>query len=132
MDALFTAASATCVTGLVRFDTYSHWTLFGQVVILLMIQIGGIGFMTIAMFFVMLAKRRIGLNQRMVMQETVAAPQVGGIVKMAKFILFGTLLFEGLGAVLLPFISAPGSDCCRGSILGCSILSPRSATRALT
>lgn len=107
LDALFTAASATCVTGLVRFDTYSHWTLFGQVVILLMIQIGGIGFMSVAMFFVMLAKRRIGLNQRMVMQEAVAAPQVGGIVKMTKFILFGTLLLEGLGAVLLAFYFCP-------------------------
>lgn len=118
LDALFTAASATCVTGLVRFDTYSHWTLFGQVVILLMIQIGGIGFMTIAMFFVMLAKRRIGLNQRMVMQEAVAAPQVGGIVKMAKFILFGTLLFEGLGAILLAFYFCPRFGLLQGAYFG--------------
>ena len=107
LDALFTAASATCVTGLVRYDTYTHWTFFGQIIILLMIQIGGIGFMTITLSFVMLAKRRIGLNQRILMQETVAAPQVGGIVKMTRLIIYGTLFLEGLGAALLAFHFCP-------------------------
>ncbi len=107
LDALFTATSATCVTGLVLFDTYTHWTLFGQLVILTLIQIGGIGFMTVAISLVSLTKRKIGLNQRFIMQESVAAPQVGGIVRMTKFILLGTLVFEGLGTLLLSFHFCP-------------------------
>lgn len=101
LDALFTAASATCVTGLVRFDTYSHWTMFGQIVIMLMIQIGGMGFITISLSFIMLAGRRIGLNQRLLMQESIAAPQVGGIVKLVRMLLKVVFLTEGIGAVLL-------------------------------
>ncbi len=114
LDALFTATSATCVTGLVRFDTYTHWTLFGQLVILALIQIGGMGFMTLAISLVSLTKRKIGLNQRVIMQESVAAPQVGGIVRMTKFILLGTFLFEGLGALLLCFHFCPQLGFWRG------------------
>ena len=77
MDAWFTATSATCVTGLVLHDTYSFWSPFGQSVILLLIQIGGIGFMTIAISALTITKRKIGLSQRLLMQESMAAPQVG-------------------------------------------------------
>lgn len=101
LSALFTATSATCVTGLVVFDTYRHWSLFGQIVILLMIQIGGLGFMTIGVFFSIFLRKKISLNTRGILQESVNTLQIGGIVKLVKKIVKGTLLFEGLGAVLL-------------------------------
>jgi len=106
-DCFFTATSATCVTGLIRFDTFTHWTLFGQLVILTMIQIGGVGFMTIAIMAMVFAHKRIGLSQRVIMQNSVSAPQLGGIVHMTKFIAGGTLLVEGIGAVLLCFAFVP-------------------------
>ena len=106
-DSLFTATSATCVTGLVRFDTYTHWTTFGQLVILSMIQIGGLGFMTIVMWIMSLTTYKIGLNSRFLLQNSISAPQVGGMVRMTRFILWGTLLVEGLGAVLLSGIFVP-------------------------
>ena len=106
-DCFFTATSATCVTGLVRFDTFSHWTMFGQLVILGLIQIGGIGFMTIAILVMVLTKRKIHLSQRSLMQNSISAPQIGGIVRMTKFIALGTLLIEGIGAVLLSFDFIP-------------------------
>lgn len=107
MDAWFTATSATCVTGLVTNATYTFWSEFGQVVILILIQIGGIGFMTIAISALTLTRKKIGLSERMLMQESVAAPQIGGIVRMSKFVLSGTLFFEGIGAVLLAFYFVP-------------------------
>lgn len=100
-DCFFTATSATCITGLVRFDTFTHWTLFGQLVILFMIQTGGIGFMTVAILVLVLAGRKISLNQRMLMQNSISAPQLGGIVKMTRFIVLGTGLVEAVGAGLL-------------------------------
>jgi len=106
-DSFFTAASATCVTGLIRFDTYTHWSLFGQIVILLLIQVGGMGFVTIAIFMHVLSKQKIGLSSRVLMREAISAPQVGGIVWMTKFILRGTLLLEGLGAVALAIYFCP-------------------------
>lgn len=106
-DAFFTAASATCVTGLVRFDTYTHWSLFGQIVILLLIQVGGMGFVTIAIFMHILSKQKIGLSSRVLMREAISAPQVGGIVWMTRFILRGTLLLEALGAAALAFYFCP-------------------------
>lgn len=106
-DCIFTATSATCVTGLIRFDTATHWSLFGQILIITMIQIGGVGFMSIAMMILILSKRRIGLSSRTLMQDSVSAPQLGGIVKMTKFIISGTLLIEGIGAFLLCFDFVP-------------------------
>ena len=106
-DCFFTATSATCVTGLIRYDTFTHWTLFGQLVILTMIQIGGVGFMTIAILVLVLARRRIGLGQRALMQNSISAPQIGGIVRLTKFIARGTLLIEFIGAVLLSFSFVP-------------------------
>lgn len=106
-DCLFTATSATCVTGLIRYDTYTHWTLFGQLVILALIQVGGVGFMTIAILVMVLTRRKISLSQRAIMQDSISAPQLGGIVRMAKFIALGTGVIELLGAVLLSFDFIP-------------------------
>ncbi len=100
-DALFTATSAACVTGLIRFDTWSTWTLFGQIILLILIQVGGIGFMTVAITIMTVTGRKIGLNPRVMMQNAISAPQVGGITRVARFILKGTALVEGAGALLL-------------------------------
>lgn len=101
LDCLFTATSAVCVTGLVVRDTATHWSLFGQVLILIMIQIGGMGVVTLASSITMATGKKIGLMQRNTMQEAVAAPQVGGIVKFNIFIIKTILLVELIGAVLL-------------------------------
>lgn len=101
LDALFTATSATCVTGLITNDTATYWSGFGQVVILCLIQIGGLGVITIAVFIVKLSGRKIGLMQRSTMQEAIAAPQMGGIVRMTGFILKMVALIELLGAAAL-------------------------------
>ena len=93
-DALFTATSAVCVTGLIVQDTATYWSYFGQGVILLLIQIGGMGVVTLAVAFTMLSGKRISLKQRSTMQEAISAPQVGGIVKFTGFILIMTLIFE--------------------------------------
>ncbi len=106
-DCFFTATSATCVTGLIRFDTATHWTLFGQMVILSLIQIGGVGFMTVAIVIMAFTKRKITLSQRSIMQNSISAPQIGGIVRMSKFIALGTLCIEGVGALLLSFDFIP-------------------------
>lgn len=100
-DALFTATSASCVTGLVVADTYTHWTLFGQIVIICLIQIGGLGFLTILTMFSMLFHRKIGLKERSFLQESVNTMYIGGIVRLIKKILIGTFIIEFLGAVIL-------------------------------
>ena len=107
LTAFFTATSSTCVTGLVRADTCTNWTLFGQAVILVLIQTGGIGFMTICISALSLTKKNIGLASRSLMQNSISAPQLGGIVRMTKFISLGTLLIEGIGALLLAFYFCP-------------------------
>lgn len=101
VDAFFTATSATCVTGLVVYDTYLHWTLFGQIVIILLIQIGGLGFMSIITMFSVLARKKIGLRARSMLQESVNMQQLTGIVRMIKKIVIGTAIFEGTGAIIL-------------------------------
>jgi len=103
IDALFTACSATCVTGLVVYDTFSQFSAFGQVVIILLIQIGGLGFMTFAILLTMAAGRRISLMERINLSEAIGAGRLGGVVKLARRILYGTLLIEGTGALLLFF-----------------------------
>ncbi len=100
-ETLLTATSASCVTGLVVRSTGAHWSLFGQIVILFLIQIGGLGVITVALCFVRLSGRKISLFQRSAMQDSISAPQVGGIVRMTSLILRGTLLTEGAGMVLL-------------------------------
>ena len=87
LDALFTATSAVCVTGLVIKDTATYWSLFGQGVILLLIQIGGMGIITIAIAIAVVSGRKIGLMQRSTMQEAISAPTVGGIVRRTQFII---------------------------------------------
>lgn len=101
LDALFTSVSATCVTGLVVADTWSHWTLFGQLVILTMIQIGGLGFITIATLFFIMTKKQMNLSARSVLQDSISASQGGGVFRLARMILAGTALIEGSGALLL-------------------------------
>lgn len=100
-DAIFTATSATCVTGLVVRDTATYWSVFGQSVILILIQIGGMGIVTAAVAFVSVSGRKIGLMQRSTMQEAVSAHHLGGIVRLTKFILKTMVFIEILGAVLL-------------------------------
>ena len=100
-ETLFTATSAVCVTGLVVQDTATYWSYFGQAVILLLIQIGGLGVVTVASAIALLAGRRISLMQRGTMQEAIAAPKVGGIVRLTGFILRAVFLIEGIGAVCL-------------------------------
>lgn len=114
MDAFFTATSATCVTGLVVFDTYSHWTVFGQAVILALIQIGGMGVVTMAIAISIFTGKRIGLKQRFLMQESISAPQVGGIIRLTSFILKMILLIEGVGALLLSIRFIPQMGFARG------------------
>lgn len=100
-DCLFTAVSATCVTGLVVRDTATYWSLFGKAIILLMIQIGGMGVITVGVTIMRLSGKKIGLAQRSTMQDSISAPQVGGIVKLTGFILKTSLMIELIGALLL-------------------------------
>ena len=100
-EALFTATSAVCVTGLVVQDTGSYWSVFGQAVILTLIQIGGLGVVTVAASFALLSGRRISLMQRSTMQDAISAPRVGGIVRLTRFILRGTFLIELIGALAM-------------------------------
>ena len=102
-EALFTATSAVCVTGLVVQDTGSYWSIFGQTVILVLIQVGGLGVVTVAASFALLSGRKISLMQRSTMQDAISAPNVGGIVRLTRFILRGTFVIELLGvAAMLP------------------------------
>jgi len=114
LDTLFTATSASCVTGLVVVDTWSHWSIFGQVIVLTLIQVGGMGFMTLGVYMAILLRRRIGLKTRGVLQESINSLQIGGIVKLAKKIIQGTLLFESVGALLLMYRFIPRFGLMRG------------------
>lgn len=106
LTALFTSVSASCVTGLVTVDTATHWSLFGQIVIILLIQIGGLGFITIATVFLSFARKNLGLKNRSLMAESINTETLSGFKSFTRRILKGTLLFEGIGALLLsgPFI----------------------------
>lgn len=107
LEALFTATSATCVTGLAVVDTASHWSLLGQMIILAMIQVGGLGFMTIGVMFAMGLKRSISLKVRGLLQESMNSIQLGGVVKMARYVVKGTIIVEGIGALLLMCVFIP-------------------------
>lgn len=100
-DAVFTSTSAVCVTGLITRDTATYWSVFGQTVILALIQIGGMGVVTVAVSIAALSGKKIGLKQRSVMQESISAPQVGGIVRMTRFILKTAVIIEVCGAAAL-------------------------------
>ncbi len=99
-DAVFTSVSATCITGLIVFDTYTQWSLFGQIVLILLIQTGGMGFMTIISLTAMATGRKIGLKERSVLQDSVNNGQIGGIVRLMKKIALGTFIIEGIGTLL--------------------------------
>lgn len=101
LTSLFTATSAVCVTGLVVVDTATHWTTFGHIVILVLIQVGGLGFMTMATFLYLLLGRRIGLKQRLIIQESLNQTNLAGIVRLARYVLFFTFLTELSFAVIL-------------------------------
>lgn len=99
--ALFTATSATCVTGLVLYDTWTQWTGFGQAVILALIEIGGLGFMSAASFLIFLLRRKVGLKQRMIMAQAMSLTDLRGVVRLQKLVLFGSLGIQAAGALLL-------------------------------
>jgi len=101
IDCLFTATSATCVTGLVVYDTYNHWSLFGQIVILLLIQIGGLGLMTVITMFSIFMKKHFSLHERRLLMESASTMRISGIVTMVKHIVIGTLSVELFGAAIL-------------------------------
>lgn len=101
LDAIFTSTSAVCVTGLVVHDTATYWSAFGQTVIILLIQIGGMGVVTVAAAVTMVSGRKIGLMQRSTMQEAIAAPKMGGIVRLTGFVLKATLVIELIGAAAM-------------------------------
>lgn len=107
VDALFTATSATCVTGLIRFDTFTYWSFFGQLVLLILIQIGGIGFITFVISGLSLTHKKIGLSTRFTLQNSMSSPQLGGVVRMAKFIMFASAIVEAAGAALLAVYYCP-------------------------
>ena len=94
LSALFTSVSATCVTGLVVYDTYTHWTWFGQLVIICLIQIGGLGFVTIGTMFAMALKRKVSLRNQGLLTESISAVEIGGVMRLIKKVVFGTFLFE--------------------------------------
>ncbi len=114
LDALFTSASASCVTGLVLYDTWTQFTLFGQAVILLLIQVGGMGFMTVSILVAILLHRRIGLRQRSILMDSVGALQMGGIVRLTRRAIRVTLTCEGTGAALLALWFCPRYGLGRG------------------
>lgn len=99
--ALFTATSATCVTGLVLYDTWTQWSGFGQTVIICLIQIGGLGFMSIATMVVFLLRRKVGLKQRLVMAQALSLNDMDGVVRLQKWVIFGSFSIEAVGALVL-------------------------------
>lgn len=103
IDALFTAVSATCVIGMSPFDTYTHWTMFGQIVILVLFQIGGLGIMSFMSMFSVFLHKKIGLQERLLLVQTSGNIRLNGVVTLLKKIFIGTFLFEAIGAVILAF-----------------------------
>ena len=101
LPALFIATSATCVTGLSLFDTWTQWSGFGQTVILCLIEIGGLGFMSVASLVVFLLRRKVGLKQRMVMAQALSLTDIHGVVRLQKLVLLGSISMQGVGALIL-------------------------------
>ena len=101
LTALFTSTSATCVTGLSLVDTYTQWSGFGQLVLLILIQVGGLGFMTVVSIFYLVLKAKIGMKNRMLLAQSFGVDDIEGIVLLVRQVIKGTVLFEGLGAVIL-------------------------------
>ena len=101
LNALFTATSATCVTGLTPFDTYTQWSTFGQWVLLSLIEIGGLGFMSAATLVIFILRKKIGLKQRLVMAQALSLNEMDGVVKLQRTVLVGSLAMEAFGALVL-------------------------------
>ncbi len=101
MTALFTSTSATCVTGLILVDTFTHWSIFGQLVLLVLIQIGGLGFITIGITVSLMLRKKIGLKQRGLIKESLNTLEIGGVVRLVRRVIGGTVLFELSGALIL-------------------------------
>ena len=120
VTALFTATSASCVTGLVLQDTATYWSLFGQLVIILLIQIGGLGFMTIAIFFFRLISKKASLRERAVLAESINTTRMGDFSRLVRKIITGTIIFECGGAALLSihFVRQPGFGFFKGVYYG--------------
>ena len=114
LTSLFTATSATCVTGLALADTLTQWSLAGQVVILCMIQLGGLGFMTVYTLLLTVSRRAILLSQRLVLASTLGLRSTGGVVRLVRHALLGTAILEGTGAVLLSCCFVPEFGLARG------------------
>ena len=108
LPALFTATSATCVTGLVMFDTWSQFSGFGQAVIISLIEVGGLGFMTAASFVIFALRRKVGLRQRMLMAQALSLNEMEGVVRLQKWVLCGSLGIQAVGAAVLFFAFLPG------------------------
>ena len=107
LPALFTATSSTCVTGLVLFDTWTQWSGFGQIVILCLIELGGLGFMSAASLVVFVLRKKVGLRQRMVMAQTLSLNEMDGVVRLQKWVLLGSLIIQTTGALILFFRFLP-------------------------
>ena len=118
LNALFTSASACCVTGLVLYDTWTQFTIFGQAVIMLLIQVGGLGFMTVSILVSIMVGRRIGLHRRYVLMDTLGALQVGGVVRLTRRALAVTAVCEGVGAAVLAAWFLPRYGLARGLWMG--------------
>ena len=101
IDALFTATSASCVTGLIVYDTATHWSVFGKIIIIAMIQCGGLGVVTMLTVFTQVTGKKIGLRDRATLQSAISAPQIGGIVRLTSFIFKATIIIEMIGALLM-------------------------------
>ena len=120
VTALFTATSASCVTGLVLQDTATYWSLFGQLVILVLIQIGGLGFMTIAIFFFRLVSKKASLRERAVMAESINTTKMGDFSRLVRKIIIGTIALESIGGILLAthFVRQPNLGFLKGVYYG--------------
>ncbi len=116
--AMLCSVSATCVTGLIAYDTFTHWTLFGQLVLLTEMQIGGLGFITIGTAFMILARRKIGIKQRSLIQNSLNTLQFRGSVRLVKQVMKGTFLVEGIGAILLSIRFVPQMGIAKGIYYG--------------
>lgn len=115
VDALFTSTSAVCVTGLVVVDTATHWNLFGQIVIIMLIQVGGLGFMTVTTLFALITKKRINLKERLLIQEALNQIDLSGLVKLTRYVLLMTFIIEGIGALTLSTVFVPEFGLVKGA-----------------
>ncbi|MDU3350902.1 MAG: potassium transporter TrkG, partial [Clostridium sp.] len=114
LDAIFTSTSAVCVTGLITLDTSTHWSVFGQTVIITLIEIGGLGFMSFGVLISLILGKKITLRERLVMQEAMNTYSIQGLVKMVKYVLIFTMSVQFFGALLLSTQFVPEYGISRG------------------